>query len=217
MHLALAWKSILMATGIALSLGACSCLPKGVADLDVGVKERGIASWYGDDFQGWVTASGDLYDMYALTGAHRTLPLGTVVRVTNVINGRHVVVRINDRGPYVNGRILDLSYASARRLGMVDDGVAAVHLEVIGQAGGMPLTGEPRSFLEGTALTITPDVGQEWTGTRIWERLNPDALQNHRTLRFPPGDMLRERRARRVADILAADRRAYDVAALELS
>lgn len=217
MRLTSQWKSILFAAGLALALGACSCLPKGVADLDVGVKERGIASWYGDDFHGWVTASGDLYDMHALTGAHRTLPLGTVVRVTNVVNGRHVMVRINDRGPYVNGRILDLSLASARRLGMVEDGVAAVHLEVIGQAGGMPLTAEPRSFLEGTALMITPDLGREWTSARIWEQLNPDALQNHRALRLPPGDMLHERRARRVADILAADRRAYDVATLELS
>jgi rare lipoprotein A len=217
MRLTSKWKSIFFAAGLALALGACSCLPKGVADLDVGVKERGIASWYGDDFHGWVTASGDLYDMHALTGAHRTLPLGTVVRVTNVVNGRHVMVRINDRGPYVNGRILDLSLASARRLGMVEDGVAAVHLEVVGQAAGMPLTAEPRSFLEGTALTITPDAGQEWTSARIWEQLNPDALQNHRALRLPPGDMLRERRARRVADILAADRRTYDVATLELS
>ena len=92
----------LIVTGSVL-LSGCAALTKGRADLDLGMKERGIASWYGDDFHGWVTASGEPYHMYAFTAAHRTLPLGTVARITNVVNGRHVMVRINDRGPYVNG------------------------------------------------------------------------------------------------------------------
>jgi rare lipoprotein A len=97
------------------------------------MKERGIASWYEDNFHGWVSASGELYDMHALTGAHRTLPLGTVARITNVVNGKHVVIRINDRGPYVNGRILDVSYAAAKQLGMLEVGISAIQLEAVGQ------------------------------------------------------------------------------------
>ena len=105
----------LIVTG-SMFLSGCAAVSKGRADLDLGMKERGIASWYGADFHGWVTANGELYDMQAFTAAHRTLPLGTVARITNVVNGKHVMIRINDRGPYVNGRILDLSYAAANAL-----------------------------------------------------------------------------------------------------
>jgi rare lipoprotein A len=75
---------------VSVLLSGCASLTKGRADLDLSVKERGIASWYGEDFHGWITASGELYDMHALTAAHRTLPLGTVARITNVVNGKHV-------------------------------------------------------------------------------------------------------------------------------
>jgi rare lipoprotein A len=91
----------------------------------------GQASWYGKPHHGRPTASGETYDMNKLTAAHRTLPLGTRVRVTNVDNGRTVEVRINDRGPYVGNRVLDLSYAAARRLGAVGDGVIPVSLKVL--------------------------------------------------------------------------------------
>jgi rare lipoprotein A len=124
------WPLIVAASVL---LSGCAAVTKGRADLDLGIKERGIASWYGDDFQGWTTASGELYDMHALTAAHRTLPLGTVARITNVVNGGHVMIRITDRGPYVNGRILDLSYAAAKALGMVQDGVSAIQLQVVGE------------------------------------------------------------------------------------
>ena len=109
----------------------CAAVRTGRADLDLGMKERGIASRYGDDFHGWLTASGESYDMQALTAAHRTLPLGTVARITNVVNGKHVLIQINDRGPYVNGRILDLSYAAAKTLGMLEDGISVIQLEVV--------------------------------------------------------------------------------------
>lgn len=127
--------TVLLTAGLGLMLAACTCLPKGQADLDVGMKERGMASWYGEDFHGWMTASGEIYDMETLTGAHRTLPLGSIVKVTNVENGKQVRIRINDRGPYVSGRILDLSYAAAHRLGMMEGGVSAVSLEVVGEHG----------------------------------------------------------------------------------
>ena len=89
------------------------------------------SSWYGDDFDGQPTANGDTYDMYAATAAHPTLPLGSIVRVVNPRNHRSQVVRINDRGPYVEGRELDVSYEVARRLGFDQHGVAKVRLELL--------------------------------------------------------------------------------------
>ena len=91
--------------------------------------EQGVASWYGKDHQGKLTADGERFDSHALTGAHRSLPFNTVLRVTNLDNGRMVKVRINDRGPYVQGRIIDLSAAAATVLDMHEDGVASVRLE----------------------------------------------------------------------------------------
>jgi rare lipoprotein A len=91
----------------------------------------GTASWYGDYFQGKATASGEPYNMYDLTAAHPTLPLGSWVRVTNLRNGRAVVVRINDRGPVVPGRIIDLSYNTARVLKFQSQGLQRVRLDVV--------------------------------------------------------------------------------------
>ncbi len=91
----------------------------------------GLASWYGPGFPGKRTASGEIFNMHALTAAHRSLPFGTRVRVTYLKTGRSVVVRINDRGPWKRGRIIDLSYAAARAIGLVTDGVGQVKLEVI--------------------------------------------------------------------------------------
>ena len=93
----------------------------------------GTASWYGDYFQGKATASGEPYNMYDLTAAHPTLPLGSWVRVTNLRNGRAVVVRINDRGPVVPGRIIDLSYSTARVLQFQSQGLQRVRLDVVPQ------------------------------------------------------------------------------------
>jgi rare lipoprotein A len=90
--------------------------------------QTGLASWYGKKFHGRQTASGERYDMHDLTAAHRTLPFGSRVRVVSQASGRAVVVRINDRGPFVGGRIIDLSYAAARRLEMIEAGVVPVAL-----------------------------------------------------------------------------------------
>ena len=106
-------------------------VPKGVGDYDAGYVEQGIASWYGGDFHGRQTASGAVYDQFKLTAAHRLLPLGSVVRVTNAESGRAVEVVINDRGPYIKGRIIDLSYAAAEQLGGVDPGTLPVVVEAI--------------------------------------------------------------------------------------
>jgi len=96
--------------------------------------QQGIASWYGADFHGKQTSSGEIYDMYQLTCAHNTLPLGTIVMVTNLENGRSIELKVNDRGPFVKGRIIDLSYAAARMLDMHEQGTALVKVEVIGSA-----------------------------------------------------------------------------------
>ncbi|CAD7838641.1 septal ring lytic transglycosylase RlpA family protein [Olavius algarvensis spirochete endosymbiont] len=89
-----------------------------------------MASWYGGVFQGRKTANGEIYDAMQFTCAHKTLPFGTYLTVTNLENNRTVRVRVNDRGPFVNERIIDLSYAAARELGMIQNGIAKVHIEV---------------------------------------------------------------------------------------
>ncbi|GGO78651.1 septal ring lipoprotein RlpA [Marinobacterium nitratireducens] len=96
-----------------------------------GYRERGTASWYGRKFHGYETSNGEVYDMYSMTAAHKSLPLPSYVRVTNLDNGRQVVVRVNDRGPFHQGRIIDLSYAAAHRLGMLGKGTARVEVTAL--------------------------------------------------------------------------------------
>lgn len=98
---------------------------------DRAYRQRGLASWYGRQFHGRPTASGEPYDMYAMTAAHPTLPIPSYVRVRHLGNGREVIVRVNDRGPFVSGRIIDLSYAAAHRLGYIAQGHAEVEIERI--------------------------------------------------------------------------------------
>jgi rare lipoprotein A len=93
-------------------------------------KERGNASWYGKKFNGYHTSNGEVYDMYAMTAAHKTLPIPSYVRVTNLQNGKSVVVRVNDRGPFHEGRIIDLSYAAAQRIGILQAGTGPVEVEI---------------------------------------------------------------------------------------
>jgi len=102
-----------------------------VLPTSVGYAERGVASWYGEKFHGRLTSSREPYDMYAMTAAHKTLPLPTYVRVRNLRNNRTIVVRVNDRGPFVHNRIIDLSYAAALRLDMVGDGTTLVEVTAI--------------------------------------------------------------------------------------
>ena len=92
---------------------------------------KGISSFYAEDFHGKLTANGEVYDMYGLTAAHKTLPLNTICRVTNLKNGKSLILRINDRGPYVKGRILDCSYGAAKKLGFIVQGTTDVKIEVI--------------------------------------------------------------------------------------
>lgn len=96
-----------------------------------GYRERGVASWYGKKFHGRRTSSGESYDMYSMTAAHRTLPLPSYVRVRNLTNGQTIVVRVNDRGPFLHNRIIDLSYAAAAKLGIVGQGTGLVEIESV--------------------------------------------------------------------------------------
>ncbi|AZV46899.1 septal ring lytic transglycosylase RlpA family lipoprotein [Nautilia sp. PV-1] len=101
----------------------------------IGWTQTGIASWYGPNFHGKYTSNGEIYNMYAFTAAHKTLPMDTMVKVTNLNNGKSVIVRINDRGPFVKGRIIDLSYVAAKQIGVDRTGTAPVRITVIGFKG----------------------------------------------------------------------------------
>jgi rare lipoprotein A len=100
--------------------------------VSIGDEFRGRASWYGPAFHGKLTSNGETYDMYGMTAAHKTLPMNTIVKVTNLENGLSTVVRVNDRGPFVDNRIIDLSKAAAQKIGLISSGTARVKLEVVG-------------------------------------------------------------------------------------
>ncbi|MEK6744049.1 MAG: septal ring lytic transglycosylase RlpA family protein [Nitrospirota bacterium] len=132
----------ILAVGAVLVMGSCagkashdepvlSDLPSPVSPQvpDTLYRETGMASWYGRDFQGRTTASGEIFDMNSISAAHRTLPLGTVLSVTNLDNFKSIKVRINDRGPFVKGRVLELSFGAAKELGFASQGTARVKLE----------------------------------------------------------------------------------------
>ena len=124
---------------IALMFGLClitGCLGHyhKIPPSETKATHRGVASWYGPSFHGKTTANGESYDMWALTAAHKTLPFGTWVQVKKVDSGKTVTVRINDRGPFIKGRIIDLSYAAARELRMIGEGTAEVTLTIHAQS-----------------------------------------------------------------------------------
>ena len=123
-----------------------------VQDSSADYRERGVASWYGEAFHGRSTSNGETYDMYALSAAHKTLPIPTWVEVTRLDNGQRIIVRINDRGPFVDGRIIDLSYAAARELDMVDAGTARVEVRALG----VPVGGEPAPPAVLAETTVEP-------------------------------------------------------------
>lgn len=160
--------------------GAAAALPpqqaRAAAPAGPGV-QSGMASWYGPGFAGRRTANGEVFDPSQLTAAHRELPFNTLVRVTNETNGRNVVVRINDRGPFKGGRILDLSRAGAEAIGMVGSGVARVRLEVLTLPAGTVRVGASgslrgfevwsREHAVGTLLALKPLQGGDPVVVRV--------------------------------------------------
>ena len=138
---------VLLGLGMLLAAG-CSTVRRprvaARAPVESGNVQEGIASWYGPGFHGKRTSSGERFDQYDFTAAHRTLPLGSWVVVTNKMNGRSIQVYVNDRGPYIQGRVIDLSYAAARAIGMLGSGTVPERIVVLGTE-----PPEPRSVLVG--------------------------------------------------------------------
>lgn len=130
--LRLRWTTAIVITGWVLASGCIS--GKRAERGRRGFEQTGIASWYGPGFHGKTTANGETYDMEAMTAAHKKLPFGSIVEVRNRDNGRTARVRINDRGPFVRGRIIDLSKAAARAIGMLGPGIAKVRIRVVGRS-----------------------------------------------------------------------------------
>src|ERR1700726_627173 len=124
-----------------------------VPEEDVNSREEGLASWYGDDFHGRQTANGEVFDMDGLTAAHPTLPMPSYARVPNLSNGKSLIVRVNDRGPYANNRLIDVSHKAAELLEFKGYGVARVRVEYVGRA---PLEGSDDRQLMATLRTGTP-------------------------------------------------------------
>jgi rare lipoprotein A len=120
---------------------------------DTGYRAEGLASWYGDDFHGRLTANGEVFDMTSITAAHPTLPMPCYVRVTNLANGKSLIVRVNDRGPYHGNRVIDVSHNAARLLDFRSSGIARVRVEYVGRA---PLEGSDDRLLEATLRTGEP-------------------------------------------------------------
>lgn len=146
-----------------------------------GYRERGIASWYGTKFHGRMTSSGEPYDMYAMTAAHKTLPLPSYVRVTHRGNGRSVVVRVNDRGPFVGERIIDLSYAAAVRLGMHNDGTALVDVEIVvpGSAPATPVIAQDTAPVQPDPVWLQVGAfSDEANATRLSSRLASEGIHD---------------------------------------
>lgn len=168
-------------------------------------REVGIASWYGEDYHGRKTANGEVYDMYAMTAAHRTLPFQTRVRVTNLENGKRTELRINDRGPFIAGRIIDLSFSGARAIGIVGTGTARVNIEAIGFAGGRTPS------LQGIFAVQVGSFAQKENATRFHDQLEKKYPNVHiilwesnvqRLYRVRLGAFRTEAEARRQVEIL---------------
>ncbi|MGQ0799195.1 MAG: septal ring lytic transglycosylase RlpA family protein [Pseudomarimonas sp.] len=164
-----------------------------------GYVERGIASWYGTKFHGRPTSSFEPYDMYKFTAAHKTLPLPSFVRVTNLENGRSLIVRVNDRGPFHRGRIIDLSYAAALRLGVHAKGTAHVEVRTVSAAG--TEQPPPRQVTSQVVKPATPaaargpgshwlqigSYGQRSNAASVETRLRDAGLSNYRSLQVDVG------------------------------
>jgi len=158
------------------------CLPR-----EEGFVEEGIASWYGGEFHGRNTANGEVYDMYGRTAAHKTLPFGTHVKVTNLSNGKEVIVRINDRGPFVKGRIIDLSFTAAKDIGLVGPGTDKVRVTTLSRKVGTIKVGdtykplvEARNFRKGKFTVQVGAFEAEENAVRLAERLR--VLFDHVTI-----------------------------------
>lgn len=157
-------------------LTSCALFGQGPRAWEDPSGEKGLASWYGHPYHGRRTSSGEVYDMYQLTAAHREIPLGSWVEVINLTNGRSLTVRVNDRGPFVDGRIIDLSYASAQLLGVVGPGVAPVRVRLTPAPPQAPgparYSVQVASFVaESNALALKAELEQKVSGVYLAKAL----------------------------------------------
>jgi rare lipoprotein A len=154
-----------------------------------GFEQTGLASWYGRKFHGRKTSNGETYDMYAMTAAHKTLPLGTFVRVSNLVNGKSVDVRVNDRGPFVRGRIIDLSYTAAKRIGVVGPGTARVRVEALGVPSSKAAAGAsarylPIDYYSGNFTFQVGAFAEKANARRLVQKLGKSYKNAHMTAYF---------------------------------
>ena len=185
-----------------------------------GYRERGVASWYGPTFHARPTSSGEPYDMYAMTAAHKTLPIPAYVRVTNLGNGRSVVVRVNDRGPFVDNRIIDLSYTAAHKLDMTRAGTAFVEVEVItpgtldaAAQGATPVSVPPTAaapvlYLQAGAFGVAVNALQ------LAERLRREGIESVRVLEPDATSTLYRVRVGPIVDVATFDATAERISRL---
>lgn len=159
-----------------------------------GYEERGIASWYGVKFHGRRTSSGETYDMYKMTAAHKTLPLPTYVEVTNLQNGRTVIVRVNDRGPFHDNRILDLSYAAAKKLGIANKGTGIVSVRAVEPSNAVLASRKdlpPRTLANGKIYLQVGAFSEKANADRVRDRIAINSKESVRiTTAFSLGKML---------------------------
>jgi len=200
-------RRLLWAAGLSLGMlvSACSWVPKGTSQMDVGIEDRGVASWYGESFHGKQAANGELFDMEAMTAAHRTLPLGSVVRVLNLANGKHLHVRITDRGPYVNNRILDLSRGAATRLGMMDSGLSHVRVQLVGERRPSALLSSDAMKAASVALTLGLEQPPSGVANPFPSALRKSDSGLGYPLRLPPSDIWVQQRTRRLTGMQSHD------------
>jgi rare lipoprotein A len=151
-----------------------------VPEEDVNYREEGLASWYGDDFHGRLTANGEVFDMGALTAAHPTLPMPCYARVTNLNNGKSLIVRVNDRGPYHGNRLIDVSNKAAELLEFKGNGVARVRVEYVGRA---PLEGSDDRVLMATLRTGVPAPSPSLVRVASARPFVPEVLSSGRAIR----------------------------------
>ena len=185
-----------------------------------GYQERGVASWYGKKFHGNLTSNREVYDMYQMTAAHKTLPLPTYVRVRNLRNNKSIIVRVNDRGPFVHNRIIDLSYAAAIKLDMIKDGtslveVTAIDVDAPSGSGASAPGNEPASRPANSSNRIFVQVGAFGERANAERRLGALSLANVENA-FIHEERTRDRTLYRVRIGPVADVVQYDVLVEEL-
>lgn len=177
----------------------------------VGFEEKGLASWYGSDWHGRMTSNGEVYNMYDLTAAHKTLPMETRVRVTNLRNDKETVVRINDRGPFVKDRIIDLSYKAAKEIGLIGPGVTPVKLVALGRPVRAYRDGklqtilqQPKSYYVGEFTIQVGSFKERTNARRLRDKLSREYDNAHITIYNEGPEIFHRVRISRYDDLLQA-------------